>query len=225
MITFKELKKILRTDYVYYIRPLVIKDKCKSCGCEENLVVHHDKEFSILLDETLEELNLYKLEFNEDEVAIIRTHMLGKQIQIKNITLCNKCHTEQHREKGSFSSTGKHTKMNKIKEMKRKKEKEIELQKKKKEKELQKKEEELKKLQKIKELKEYLETLVGKKLYKEDREELIEKLNLRDNYNRLQKKISTLNDYLSDNYNMMLISKRVKEKGKLVTVWILNNKI
>ena len=61
MITFKELKKILRTDYVYYIRPLVIKDKCKSCGCEENLVVHHDKEFSILLDETLEELNLYKL--------------------------------------------------------------------------------------------------------------------------------------------------------------------
>ena len=222
MITFKELKKILRTDYVYYIRPLVIKDKCKSCGCEENLVVHHDKEFSILLDETLEELNLYKLEFNEDEVAIIRTHMLGKQIQIKNITLCNKCHTELHREKGGFSSTGKHIKMNKIKEMKRKKEKEIKLQKKKKEKELQKKEEELKKLQKIKELKEYLETLVGKKLYKEDREELAEKLNIRRN-GKLLKSVSVLNGYLMDNYNMILISKQIREQGKKVTIWLLNN--
>ena len=118
--------------------------------------------------------------------------MLGKQIQIKNITLCNKCHTELHRERGGFSSIGKHIKMNKIKEMKRKKEKEIELQKKKKEKELQKKEEELKKLQKIKELKEYLETLVGKKLHKEEQKELAEKLNIRRN-GRLQKSYSKLN--------------------------------
>lgn len=73
------------------------------------------------------------------------------------------------------------------------------------------------------ELIEYLKNLVGKKLYKEDREELIEKLNLRDGRNRLQKKVSTLNGYLLDNYNMMLISKKVKEKGKLVTVWLLNN--
>ena len=206
MISIEELKNKLRTDYAYYIRPLVIKDKCELCGCGENLVVHHDKEFSILLDETLKELNLYKLEFNEDEVNIIKTHMLGKQIQIKNITLCNKCHTELHINKGGFSSIGKYIDINKIKEMKRKKEKELELQK------------------KEKELKEYLQTLVGKRLYKEDKEELIEKLDLRDNRNRLQKKISTLNRYLLDNYNMMLISKRVKEQGKHVTVWLLNKK-
>ena len=69
----------------------------------------------------------------------------------------------------------------------------------------------------------YLDGLVGKRLYKEDRKELIEKLNLRDGRNRLQKKIYTLNGYLLDNYNMILISKQVKEKGKLVTIWLLNN--
>lgn len=139
MITFEELKKILRTDYANYIRPLVIKDKCEFCDCEENLVAHHNKEFSILLDETLKELNLYKIEFNEDEVNIIKTYMLGKQIQIKNITLCGKCHTELHKNKGDFLLTGKYIDINKIRKEKRKKEKEIEL---------QKKEEELKKLQK-----------------------------------------------------------------------------
>ena len=205
MVSFEELKNKLRTDYAYYIRPLVIKDKCELCDCEENLVVHHDKEFSILLDETLKELNLYKLEFNEDEVNIIKTHMLGKQIQIKNITLCSKCHTELHINKGGFSSTGKYIDINKIKEMKRKKEKEIEFQK------------------KEKELKEYLETLVGKRLYKEDREELIEKVDLRDSYNRLQKSISAINSYLIENYNYSVISKRVKEKGKQMRVWILSN--
>ena len=70
---------------------------------------------------------------------------------------------------------------------------------------------------------EILDKLVGKILYKEDREELIEKLNLRDSRNRLQKKISTLNEYLSDNYNTTLISKRIREDGKKVTIWILNN--
>ena len=204
MITFEELKNKLRTDYAYYIRPLVIKDKCELCGCEENLVVHHDKEFSILLDETLKELNLYKLEFNKDEFNIIKTHMLGKQIQIKNITLCNKCHTELHKNKGGFSSTGKYIDINKIKEMKRKKEKEIELQK------------------KQKELKEYLETLVGKRLYKEDREELIEKVDLRDSRNRLPKSISAINSYLIENYNYNVISKRVKIDGKQLRVWIVS---
>ena len=194
MITFKELKKILRTDYVYYIRPLVIKDKCKSCGCEENLVVHHDKEFSILLDETLEELNLYKLEFNEDEVAIIRTHMLGKQIQIKNITLCNKCHTELHKNKGGFSSTGKYIDINKIKEMKRKKEKEIEL-----------KEKEQKYINEV--LTPYLNDNLDKVfLTAKDRTPLIEAIGLINRNNSSIKKgeivyiknINSLNDYLEE---------------------------
>ena len=204
MINFEELKNKLRTDYAYYIRPLVIKDKCELCGCEENLVVHHDKEFSILLDETLKELNLYKLEFNEDEFNIIKTHMLGKQIQIKNITLCNKCHTELHKNKGGFSSTGKYIDINKIKEMKRKKEKEIELK------------------EKEQKLKEYLETIIDKRLHKEDREELINMIDLRDSRNRVQKSISAINSYLIENCNYTINSKKVKEQGKLVTIWLVS---
>lgn len=73
------------------------------------------------------------------------------------------------------------------------------------------------------EFKDYLQNLVGNRLYKKQQQELIVKIGLKDNQNRLQKKISTLNGYLIDNYNMMLISKRVKEQGKLVTVWIINN--
>ena len=158
MISFEELKNKLRTDYANYIKPLVIKDKCELCGCEENLVVHHDKEFSILLDETLKELNLYKLEFNEDEFNIIKTYMLGKQIQIKNITLCNKCHTELHINKGGFSLTGKYIDINKIREEKRKKEKEIELKEKEK--------------VEISQLENWLNNHINERLYSDEQQEL-----------------------------------------------------
>ena len=48
-------------------------------------------------------------------------------------------------------------------------------------------------------------------------------IDLRDSRNRLQKKVSTLNGYLLDNYNMMLISKQIREDGKKITIWLLNN--
>ena len=194
MISLKKKKKILRTDYANYIRPLVIKDKCEFCDCEENLVAHHDKEFSILLDETLKELNLYKIEFNEDEFNIIKTYMLGKQIQIKNITLCNKCHTELHKNKGGFSSTGKYIDINKIKEMKRKKEKEIEL-----------KEKEQKYINEV--LTPYLNDNLDKVfLTAKDRTPLIEAIGLINRNNSSIKKgeivyiknINSLNDYLEE---------------------------
>ena len=76
---------------------------------------------------------------------------------------------------------------------------------------------------KSKELNKYLNKLVGKKLFKEDREELINKLNIKDNRGRLQKKVTTLRGYLLDNFNMDLISKKVKIDGKITTVWIINN--
>lgn len=69
----------------------------------------------------------------------------------------------------------------------------------------------------------YLDGLIGKPLYKEDQKELIERLNIRDDRHRLQKKISTLNGYLIDNYNMMLISKRIREEGDRTTIWLINN--
>ena len=69
----------------------------------------------------------------------------------------------------------------------------------------------------------YLDGLIGKSLYKEDQKELIERLNIRDDRNRLQKKISTLNGYLIDNYNMTLISKRIRKEGDRNTIWLINN--
>ena len=74
------------------------------------------------------------------------------------------------------------------------------------------------------ELIEYLKNLVGKTLHKEEQKELAEKLNIRRN-GKLLKSVSVLNGYLMDNYNMILISKHIREQGKKVTIWILNNKI
>ena len=216
MISFEELKNKLRMDYANYIRPLVIKDKCEMCGCEENLAVHHDKEFSILLDETLKELNLYKIEFNEDEVNIIRTHMLGKQIQIKNITLCNKCHTELHKNKGGFSSTGKYIDINKIKEMKRKKEKEIKLKEKEK--------------VEIGQLENWLNNHINDRLYSDEQQELsdliIKELTTLGNnidYRTKKLKPKTLETLLRDkqlNFTIKEQGKNVNPKTKKKQRWI-----
>ena len=72
-------------------------------------------------------------------------------------------------------------------------------------------------------IEDYLEELLGKTLYKEEQKELINMINLRDSRNKLQKKLCTLNGYLLDNYNMILISKKIKKQGKLVTIWVLGN--
>lgn len=58
------------------------------------------------------------------------------------------------------------------------------------------------------------------RLFKDDREQLIELIGLRDRRNnRLQKSISILNAYLEENYNVQLTSKRVKKDKKLSTIW------
>ena len=67
----------------------------------------------------------------------------------------------------------------------------------------------------------YLESIVDKRLFEEDREELIEKINLRDGYGRQQKSIKVLAPYVNNTFGLTLESKRVKVKGKLVTVWII----
>ena len=73
------------------------------------------------------------------------------------------------------------------------------------------------------ELELYLDSIVDKRLHKEEQLELIEKINLRAD-GKQQKSVSILNAYLIENFNKQLISKRVKEQGKLVTVWELSNK-
>lgn len=75
----------------------------------------------------------------------------------------------------------------------------------------------------VDEIKKYLDTIIDIRLFKEQQEELISVINLRDNRNRQQKSVGSLNSYLQDNYQMQLISKKVKVKGKKVTVWEVSN--
>ncbi|WP_102400479.1 DEAD/DEAH box helicase family protein [Haloimpatiens massiliensis] len=75
-------------------------------------------------------------------------------------------------------------------------------------------------------LEEAFEKTIGKKLYKNDRKELIEFVGLKDSRGRLQKSIGQLNEYLkANNFPYIIISKRIKENNKLKTVWIIENLI
>lgn len=67
----------------------------------------------------------------------------------------------------------------------------------------------------------YLKNLVGKMLTKEDQKDLVEIVGLKDSRNRLQKSISVLNPYLEENFGYKIKNKRVRIRGKQVTVWIL----
>jgi hypothetical protein len=76
----------------------------------------------------------------------------------------------------------------------------------------------------------YLESLIGKKLLKDEQKELINKISLKDSRGRLQKGINILNGYLKDNkFNYMIISKRTSEregdKVKTIRYWEILNDI
>lgn len=74
------------------------------------------------------------------------------------------------------------------------------------------------------EIEEYVLSLLNKPLNKEQREELINIIVVRDEYNRLQKSYSKINEYLQENYNMHMKSKVIRAEGQRVRVWILKNK-
>ncbi|MFC0903794.1 hypothetical protein ACFHWD_03700 [Clostridium sp. MT-14] len=64
-------------------------------------------------------------------------------------------------------------------------------------------------------LENYLNNIVGKKLFKDDKKELIDKINLRDNRNRQQKSISLINTYLKENKFTYIIDTGRETKKKL----------
>ena len=70
-----------------------------------------------------------------------------------------------------------------------------------------------------KELKKQLNKLVDTKLYKKDQKELAELVNIRRN-GKLLKSIDSLNSYFKE-YELpfLIVSTRIKEKGKLITIW------
>ena len=71
-------------------------------------------------------------------------------------------------------------------------------------------------------IEEYVRNNVGKRLHKEERVDLINTIGLKDRLGRLQKSISAINGYLISNTSYTVISKKVKENGRLVTVWIIS---
>lgn len=92
-MNMKELKRIVRNDFNSYIRDLVIKDSCEKCNTKENLEAHHTYPFSLMIQETLEAMNIDNVEnLSEDEIKTFREIMLGKQIKIQYKTLCADCH-------------------------------------------------------------------------------------------------------------------------------------
>ncbi|KAA0957720.1 DNA helicase [Planococcus sp. ANT_H30] len=71
------------------------------------------------------------------------------------------------------------------------------------------------------ELKTYLERVIGRKLFKNEQKELVEKICLKDSRGRLQKGISLLNEYFKLNkMNYLIVSKRTNElkDGKNIKV-------
>lgn len=81
---------------------------------------------------------------------------------------------------------------------------------------------EIEKMNKQDELVIYLERILGKRLYKEQQKELVDKINLTAG-GKQHKAIAKLNLALTMlKFRYEIISKRVKEKGVLITIWIVN---
>lgn len=176
-----DTKMYLRIQFNNKIRPLFIKEECECCGETENLELHHDdKHFATLLNESLALLNLDLKndteEYSDVELESLSLIMLGKQVKINYLTVCDDCHNEIHVETGKdlrnfYRYYENKRKISIVNESKR--------------------------INSI--VLPYLDKMCNMKLFKDEREKLIEIINLKDNRGRLQKSISQLNDYLKLN--------------------------
>ncbi len=205
------LKQLLRQDFTSYVKPHFEKSECEVCGSEtEHLHVHHMTHFQDLLNETLEQLNLEYYEntddYTEEELRLIRDVMIAKQMRIEYVTCCEPCHLELH--DGTYNPHIKDkNKMSqwayKANETKRQK-KQIEH------------------MKHVNEIKEYLPSLVDVKLDKEQRNKLVEKLNVRGKNGELRKTVKPINAWLMENgFDFIIESKRVGRKK--ITIWIIKN--
>ena len=197
-----KLEEYLRSQFGYKIRPLYIKDKCEICGETNSLELHHVTQFSILLKETLNNLNLkYKTieEYDKHELQLISELMLGKQINCEYLTLCAKCHNKMEVDADNSDYYKKYWIE---KGMKR--------------------EEYINNI-----IIPYLNNIIGERLYKEDQKELINILNITDDRNRLQKSPKLFNIYFETNkIPYVIINKQIRIKNnKRKTIWIVNKLI
>lgn len=189
-----KLEEYLRNQYSNYIRPLYIKSYCESCGANDNLELHHIKQFSEILKETLEELNISYYDditaYTDNQIELINYVMLGKQLKADYVTLCNRCHMSEH--------DGKQNKI--YYNIKR----------------AEKKEQELKYIDTV--IIPYLKSIIDNKLFKEDQQELIKVFDLKVN-GRLQKSYSKLNQRLEMLKLPYII---IPKKSNSKRYWIVN---
>ena len=68
----------------------------------------------------------------------------------------------------------------------------------------------------------YLEEITDKKLFKEEQEELINKISLKDKRGRLQTSLKSINIYLQENYEYTLVTtKESKGNNRGKRYWII----
>lgn len=195
----KELMKILRVDYTNKIRPLLIKDKCEICGINEELELHHKTQFTLLVDKAIEDLHIVINVMGEEELEKIRNYMLGLQLTNNNITLCKHCYREGHR---------LNEESNKIRKEKQK----IGISKRQLEKEHK------RKIYEETVLKPYLDSIVDKRLSKEEQKELIDKIDYRVDGHQ-KKSYNQLNNALRDTYGETYII--IPKKSGSKRYWVL----
>lgn len=67
-----------------------------------------------------------------------------------------------------------------------------------------------------------LDTLIEKRLNKEEKQKLIDSLSITDNRGRLNKSIGKINLYLKEiGLNYKIISKQARQEGNKVSYWII----
>jgi hypothetical protein len=171
-----KLELYIRSKTNQYLRDLIIKDKCEICNKDSDLELHHIKAFAVIMNECFDTLGYDRHDdtekYTDIELLNITNWMLGAQLQSTYSTLCQKCHTDWHSEQGGFyKTTSKHEEYYKRKEIENKL-KEIE------------------RCQNV--IKPYLESVVGKKLYREEQMELIDIIDFRVD-SKQQRSYSKLN--------------------------------
>lgn len=198
-----KLESYLRTEISNKLIPLVKKDKCEICESTEKLEVHHVKPFAEILEECLDDLHIERKDTNEytkKELYMITDYVLGEHFRYKMMTVCHNCHKNVIHKNGTCNiGTGKENWIakNKIKKECLMNNNQYTLQ-------------------------IYLKKIQNKKLFKDKKKELINKINLRDSRNRQQKSVSLLNKYLKINKLPYVI---LQKKSNDKRYWIVKNAI
>lgn len=220
-----KLEQYIRAEINNKIIPLVKKDKCEICNSNENLEVHHVKPFAEILYETLNQLKLEYADTNKytkKELNIITNIILGKHLKYKCITVCHDCHKNIIHKNGT-SNIGKNGReIRKTYNLEKKYKKELI------------KNKNIKNQIQIK-LIPYLTNITNKRIFKENKQKLINIINLKDDRGRQQKSISLINTYFKNNQIPFIINHNRDNKEKLdngqknpnfrKTYWIIiNNK-